>query len=105
VAHVLEDSFTIALAKEILIHFANSLKDFKNSDEIIEVGEYAINSWTNKVDIHEVPDTVVRSLLADKYERNEEWETAAKVLMRINLENPTREVTDDEKSDIYVRIA
>jgi COP9 signalosome complex subunit 4 len=39
------------------------------------------------------------------YQHNEDNFNAAKILERINLENVNRQVTEDEKADVYIMTA
>lgn len=94
----------VVATRSVLNTFIDTLKEFKNMDVWIAVGDHMLYPLESS------PSTVVdaiaaiRELVATAHEENEDFRHAAKTLAEIPLDSSQRKVTDEDKAKIWVRI-
>jgi COP9 signalosome complex subunit 4 len=72
----------------------------------LEVGQHLIDLIAATRNIaYEEEDAALKKQVAEIYSAKGDNEKAARTLEKINLENTSREVTADEKAEIYVQVA
>jgi COP9 signalosome complex subunit 4 len=72
----------------------------------LEVGQHLIDLIATTRNIaYEEEDALMKKQVAEIYSAKGDNEKAARTLEKINLENTSREVSAEEKADIYVQIA
>lgn len=77
-----------------------------NNDAGLDIGQHLVDliASTRNIALEE-EDASIKKLLAEIYAAKNDNEKAARTLEKINLENTTREISADEKADVYVQIA
>ena len=70
-----------------------------------ELGAYALERIQPRVTSFEEQASTIREHLADVFEREEEWSTAAKLLAGIPLDSGIRVLEDNYKVEKYIKIA
>ena len=101
---VLGESLGIVAARPLLASAVEAVRDLKNPEDQISVGQHALQSLQSRVVSFEDQDATIREILADAYQQEEEWTESAKMLQGINLESSQRKVPDDYKVRIHMRI-
>ncbi|ETW02663.1 hypothetical protein H310_06122 [Aphanomyces invadans] len=106
--HALDESVQLAISRGLLTHLASSVlvridpeahawkKDFL---------VYCLAKIKSRILSFEEADVALREILCDLLMDEEEYIEAAKTLAAINLESSSRQYTDDEKAEKYVKIA
>ena len=101
---VLGDNVGIVAARPLLASAVEAVKALQSSQDQIAVGQHALQSLQARVVSFEDQDAAIREILADAYQKEEEWVESAKVLQGINLDSSQRKIEDDDKVRIHMRI-
>ncbi|EFQ26502.1 PCI domain-containing protein [Colletotrichum graminicola] len=110
-AAVLDAAFAASLGivstRAVLASFVATLRDLKNDDLWIAVGNYTLSQLAAGAQASSFLDqaAAVRELVAEAQENNEDFLDAAKTLAEIPLDGSQRKVTNDDKARVWVRIA
>jgi len=101
---ILGESLGIVSSRPLLGSFVQALKSIPNTQVKIAVGQHALEALQPRVVSFEEQDVMIRELLADAYEEEEDYTGSAKVLQGIQLESSQRTISDDEKVKTWIRI-
>lgn len=101
---ILGESLGIVSSRPLLGSFVQALKSIPNTQVKIAVGQHALEALQSRVVSFEEQDVMIRELLADAYEEEEDYTGSAKVLQGIQLESSQRTISDDEKVKTWIRI-
>ncbi|KAI9702099.1 MAG: hypothetical protein M1836_001443 [Candelina mexicana] len=101
---ILKDTLGIVASRPLLASFVDSLKSVPRADVKIEVGQHALATLHPRVVSYEEQDALIREILADAYEEQEDYIDSAKVLQGIQLDSSQRSISDDTKVKIWIRI-
>lgn len=101
--HILQDSFPPVISREIMNYFAKSFAKLGN-DSVLEFGETTLELIKGK-NMMEEEDSIIRQEVGRVFQARKMYKEAAQVLTLIRLENTTRNVSLEEKANIYISIA
>ena len=93
----------IIATRPLLTQLINSLSPAP-SEIKIKVGSHLANLLQSQIASFEEQDAAVREILADAYEAEEDFTSAAKALQGIHLESTQRQVSDAAKVQTWIRI-
>ncbi|EER39114.1 COP9 signalosome complex subunit CsnD [Histoplasma capsulatum var. duboisii H88] len=100
---ILGETVGIVAARPLLDNFINSLRNLP-APIIIAIGQDALSEIQSHSTSAEAQDTVLREILADAYEAEENFTQAAKVLQAIRFDSSQHLMSDDAKVRIWIRI-
>ncbi|WQF77712.1 Putative proteasome component (PCI) domain, winged helix-like DNA-binding domain superfamily [Colletotrichum destructivum] len=100
-------SLGIVSTRTVLAAFVAALRDLKNDDLWIAVGNHTLSQLAAGPQASSFLDqaAAIRELVAEAHENNEDFLDAAKTLAEIPLDGSQRKVTNDDKARVWVRIA
>ena len=101
---ILEESLGVVAARPLLGLYVEALRRVQSAVIKIEAGQHALQALQSRVVSFEEQDALLREILADAYQEEENYEEAAKVLQGIQVESSQRKVADDVKVKIWIRI-
>jgi COP9 signalosome complex subunit 4 len=101
---ILRNSLGIVAARPLLGAYVEALRQIPSSGIRIECGTYALRALESRVTSFEEQDASIRDIVADAYQEQEEYVEAANVLKGIQLESTQRNVPDDAKVRVWIRI-
>lgn len=101
---LLGESLGLLIARPLLNNAVQAIGSISTTEERIAAGTHALQVLQPRVVSFEEQDAMVREILADSYQENEEFLEAAKVLAGMQLESSQRTVSDDSKVKIWIRI-
>ncbi|KAF2161802.1 hypothetical protein M409DRAFT_69600 [Zasmidium cellare ATCC 36951] len=104
VQSITSDSVGVINSRPLLSLFVERFRDLADNDVKIEAGSQIVQLLAPKVISFEQQDTELKFILADAYEKDEDFSNSAKTLQGVTLESSTRTVTDDEKAKVWMRI-
>ena len=104
VGSLLGDTLGIVASRPLLSEFVESFKGIRNSEIKIEVGQTTVELLHPKAGSFEEQDTAIKEILADAFEVEEDYASAARTLQTINLDSPQRRVSTDYKAELWIRI-
>mmetsp|Transcript_139139 Transcript_139139/g.242109 ORF Transcript_139139/g.242109 Transcript_139139/m.242109 type:complete len:403 (+) Transcript_139139:68-1276(+) len=99
-----EESPFALFARPVLQQVAEQMEKLKNN-ELKELGLHTLDKLRGRVVSFEEEDFVIRELLSEVFQAEQDWSEAAKLLAAINLETGTRCRTSLQKADKYVKIS
>lgn len=99
-----EESGFALFARPVLQQVAEQIEKLKNS-ELKELALHTLDRLRGRVVSFEEEDFVIRELLSEVFQAENDWSEAAKCLAAINLETGTRGRTPLQKAEKYVKIA
>lgn len=94
----------VVSTRSVLGTFVTTLKELKNEDLWIEVGNRTLAILETQASSFFDAAATICELVATAHENNEDFLDAAKALTDIPLDNSQRKVTDDERAKIWIRI-
>jgi len=101
---VLRETLGIVTARPLLNTTIHAVGSLKSSDDKILAGAHALQALEPRVVSFEEQDAMIREILADAYQENDDFQEAAKMLSGIQLESSQRTVSDDSKVKTWIRI-
>lgn len=102
---LLDDSLGIVVLRPLLATFVDAFRAVRDPEAKIQVGEKVITLLQSKgAGQYEEQDTLVKHVLADAFEQNEDYRRSAQTLATINLETTQKAVSADEKARVWIRI-
>lgn len=101
---VLGDTLSIVAARPLLSSAVDALKSISSSETKIEVGTHALQNLESRVVSFEEQDAMIREIVADAYQDQEEYIEGAKMLQGIQLESSQRKISEDSKVKMWLRI-
>jgi COP9 signalosome complex subunit 4 len=100
---VLSEDLSIVAARPILDSFNAILRNL-TSETQIKVGQHAVTLLQSRSTSVEEQDAQIREILADAYEAEEEYASAARALQGIHIDSSQRLVSDSAKVRLWIRI-
>jgi COP9 signalosome complex subunit 4 len=102
---LLDESLGIVVLRPLLANFVEQFRLIKDPNVKIDVGEKVVELLQSKgVGQYEEQDTLIKDILADAFEENEDYRRSAQVLGTINLETTQKTLTADDKARVWIRI-
>ena len=101
---ILGDSLGIVAARPLLAAYVDALQRIDSAEVKIEAGQHALQALQSRVVSFEEQDALLREIVADAYQEQENYVDAAKTLQGIQLESSQRTVSDDAKVKVWIRI-
>ena len=101
---ILKDSIGIVAARPLLASAVEAIGSIESTESKIEVGTYALQILESRVVSFEEQDAMIREIMADAYQEQEDFIDAAKMLQGIQLESSQRKISDDAKVKTWMRI-
>lgn len=101
---ILSDNVGIVTSRPVLAEYVNTISKLPSAEVKKEVYEYTLEKIHPKIVSFEEQDCNIREALATIYEAEEEHAEAAKVLQGIQLNPHQRQITDEFRLQIYIRI-
>ena len=104
IASILKDSLGIVAARPLLASAIEAISSIKSRGSKIGVGTHALQTLESRVVSFEEQDAMLREIMADAYQEQEDFIDAAKMLQGIQLESSQRRISDDAKVKTWMRI-
>lgn len=101
---VLGDTLGTVAARPLLNSIIQAIGSVKRTDCRIAAGAHGLRALEPRVVSFEEQDAMIREILADAYQENDDFLEAAKMLSGIQLESSQRAVSDDSKVRTWIRI-
>ncbi|KAF3769329.1 response to light stimulus [Cryphonectria parasitica EP155] len=104
---ILDSSKGIVVTRPLLTSFINALRSREDYNLWVEVGAHTIDILTaspTASSSYLEQAALLRELIADGHEANEDYGAAARVLAEIPLESSQRRVSTENKCQIWIRI-
>lgn len=101
---ILGETLGIVTARPLLNTTIQAIGSLKGTDDKIVAGAHALQALEPRVVSFEEQDAMIREILADAYQENDDFQEAAKMLSGIQLESSQRTVSDDSKVRTWIRI-
>lgn len=102
---ILSDSIGVIHSRPLLSTFVERYRNISATSVKIDAGAEIVQLLAPKIVSYEQQDTDLKFVLADAYEVEEDFTNSAKTLQTIVLDSSQgRNVTDDEKAAIWMRI-
>mmetsp|Transcript_18330 Transcript_18330/g.24187 ORF Transcript_18330/g.24187 Transcript_18330/m.24187 type:complete len:403 (-) Transcript_18330:374-1582(-) len=105
VNHLVSEDVLQVISRNVMSHFASSVKELSNKEVFEEVANYTIKKFQNQVVSFEDGDYILRDALFEYYLAEESFKEAATALSGLNMESGTKVYTEAEKANMYVKIA
>ncbi|KAJ6186495.1 hypothetical protein N7519_007796 [Penicillium mononematosum] len=100
---ILSEEVSIVAARPLLDIFITVLQSLP-AETKIKVGQHAITLLQTRSASVEEQDSQIREILADAYESQEEYTSAARALQGIHIDSSQRLVSDAAKARLWIRI-
>ncbi|KAI9886302.1 MAG: hypothetical protein M1823_001911 [Watsoniomyces obsoletus] len=101
---ILSDSLGIFISRTLLDNFISKLSSHQNPEVIISAGKHALELQQPRVSSFEEQNRHLREIMAEVYEQQDEHLEAAKILQGIPLDNLQRNITDEGRIRVWIRI-
>ena len=101
---VLGETLGIVTARPLLNTTIQAISSIPSTDGRIAAGAHALRALEPRVVSFEEQDAMIREILADAYQENDDFLEAAKMLSGIQLESSQRTISDDSKVKTWIRI-
>lgn len=101
---ILGESLGIVAARPLLSSAVEAISSLKDMEAKISVGAHALQTLESRVVSFEEQDAMIREIMADAYQEQEDFIDAAKMLQGIQLESSQRKISDDAKVKTWMRI-
>ena len=100
---ILSGSLSIVATRPLLTSFIQSLSKVQ-PDTIITVGSHVLDNFQSQSTTFEEQEALLREALCAAYEKQEDYTSAAKALQGIHLDTSQRQITDEAKVQMWVKI-
>ncbi|KAK5691390.1 hypothetical protein LTR97_011383 [Elasticomyces elasticus] len=104
VQSILSDNIGVIHSRPLLSAFVEQYRNLSNNEAKIEAGTGIVNLLAPKIVSYEQQDTDIKFILADAYEKDDDFGNSAKILQTITLDSSQRSVSDDDKAKVWMRI-
>ncbi|KAK4697606.1 COP9 signalosome complex subunit 4, partial [Lecanoromycetidae sp. Uapishka_2] len=101
---ILSESLSIVAARPLLGSAVEAISSLPSTEDKISVGTQALQTLAARVVSFEEQDAMIREIMADAYQEQEDFIEAAKMLQGIQLESSQRKISDDSKVRTWIRI-
>ncbi len=100
---ILSGSLSIVATRPLLTNFIQTLSKLQ-PENIITVGSDVLNTFQSQSTTFEEQDALLRETLCTAYEAQEDYTSAAKALQGIHLDTSQRQITDEAKVQMWIKI-
>ncbi|KAF7510924.1 hypothetical protein GJ744_005754 [Endocarpon pusillum] len=100
---ILSGSLSIVATRPLLTNFIQSLSKL-SPDTIVTVGSYVLSAFQSQSTTFEEQEALLREALCTAYEAQEDYTSAAKALQGIHLDTSQRQITDEAKVQMWIKI-
>ncbi|KAK5744758.1 hypothetical protein LTR17_001834 [Elasticomyces elasticus] len=104
VQSILSDNIGVIHSRPLLSAFVEQYRNLSNNEAKIEAGTGIVDLLAPKIVSYEQQDTDIKFILADAYEKDDDFGNSAKILQTITLDSSQRNVSDDDKAKVWMRI-
>ena len=104
VQSILRDNIGVIHSRPLLSAFIETYRNLTVNNVKIEAGVEIIQILAPKIVSYEQQDTDLKFILANAYEQDEDFANSAKTLQTITLDSSQRNVSDDDKARVWMRI-
>ncbi|KAK5712476.1 hypothetical protein LTR15_012056 [Elasticomyces elasticus] len=104
VQSILSDNIGVIHSRPLLSAFVEQYRNLSNNGAKIEAGTGIVDLLAPKIVSYEQQDTDIKFILADAYEKDDDFGNSAKILQTITLDSSQRSVSDDDKAKVWMRI-
>ncbi|KAI7472391.1 CSN4 COP9 signalosome complex subunit 4 [Hortaea werneckii] len=104
VRSIISDSIGVVHSRPLLSSFVEKYRDLEDNDAKIETGTAVVQLLQPKIVSYEAQDTEIKHILAGAYEADDDFTNSAKTLQTVTLDSSQRNVTDDERARLWMRI-
>ncbi|TKA71642.1 hypothetical protein B0A55_07575 [Friedmanniomyces simplex] len=104
VQSILSDNIGVIHSRPLLSAFVEQYRNLTNNEATIEAGTGIVDLLAPRIVSYEQQDTDIKFILADAYEKEEDFTDSAKILQTITLDSSQRSVSDDDKARVWMRI-
>jgi COP9 signalosome complex subunit 4 len=101
---ILSDNIGVIHSRPLLSTFVEQFRKLNDNDAKIEAGTAIVQHLQPRIVSYEQQDTDLKFILADAYERDEDFANSAKTLQTVTVESSQRTVGDDAKASLWMRI-
>ena len=100
---ILSGSLSVVATRPLLTNFAQSLSKVP-PDTVITVGSHVLDTFQSQSTTFEEQEALLREALCTAYEAQEDYTNAAKALQGIRLDTSQRQITDEAKVQMWIKI-
>ncbi|KAK3661609.1 hypothetical protein LTR56_000097 [Elasticomyces elasticus] len=104
VQSILSDNIGVIHSRPLLSAFVEQYRNLSNNEAKIDAGTGIVDLLAPKIVSYEQQDTDIKFILADAYEKDDDFGNSAKILQTITLDSSQRSVSDDDKAKVWMRI-
>ena len=104
VQSILSDNIGVIHSRPLLSAFVEQYRNLANNEAKIEAGTAIVDLLAPRIVSYEQQDTEIKFILADAYGKDEDFGNSAKTLQAITLDSSQRNVSDDDKAKVWMRI-
>ncbi|KAK5738341.1 hypothetical protein LTR17_006060 [Elasticomyces elasticus] len=104
VQSILSDNIGVIHLRPLLSAFVEQYRNLSNNEAKIEAGTGIVDLLAPKIVSYEQQDTDIKFILADAYEKDDDFGNSAKILQTMTLDSSQRSVSDDDKAKVWMRI-
>ncbi|KAK5677482.1 hypothetical protein LTS10_010054 [Elasticomyces elasticus] len=104
VQSILSDNIGVIHSRPLLSAFVEQYRNLSDNEAKIEAGTGIVDLLAPKIVSYEQQDTDIKFILADAYEKDDDFGNSAKILQTITLDSSQRSVSDDDKAKVWMRI-
>ena len=101
---IISDSIGVIHSRPLLSSFVEQYRSLTDTSAQITAGDSIVDLLAPKVVSFEQQDTDIKHVLADAYEETEDYISSAKTLQTITLDSSQRNVSDDDRARVWMRI-
>ncbi|KAL7268748.1 hypothetical protein RUND412_008617 [Rhizina undulata] len=101
---ILSDNVGIVTSRPVLSEYVTAISRLPSTETKKSICVYTLSKIKPKIVSFEEQDCLIRETLASLYESTEEYSLAANVLQGIQLDGHQRQITDEFKLQVYIRI-
>ena len=101
---ILGENLGIVAARSLLAAAVDAIKTITSTQDRVAVGNHALQALESRVVSFEEQNALIREMLADAYQAQDDYVEAAKMLQGIQLESSQRKVSDHSKVMTWIRI-
>lgn len=100
---ILSGSLSVVATRPLLTNFAQSLSKV-SPDSVVIVGSHVLDTFQSQSTTFEEQEALLREALCTAYEAQEDYTNAAKALQGIRLDTSQRQITDEAKVRMWIKI-
>ena len=101
---ILGEGLGIVAARPLLGAYVDALRRLGDLEVQISASKHSLQALEPRVVSFEDQDALIRQILSDAYQKQEDYTEAAKVLQGIQLESSQRKISDEDKVRTWITI-